>query len=109
MNNNIIGAVVVGIIGLFIAFVNYIISKNVLIKSAEKYSLVTVVRQIVQVSFLAVVYFAGTKAQDINPVYLLVGAAIGMTLPMMYFTKKLLSINETLTARITEKGDEADG
>ena len=109
MNNNIIGAVVVGIIGLFIAFVNYIISKNVLIKSAEKYSLVTVVRQIVQVGFLAIVYFAGSKVQTLNPVYLLVGAAIGMTLPMMYFTKKLLSINETLTARITEKGDEAEG
>ena len=106
MNHSIIGAVAAAIIGLFVAFINYFISKKVLIKAPEKFSLITVVRQILQIGFLAAAYFIGTKIQSVNPVYLMVGAVLGMTLPMIYFTKKLLVVNE---ARVKEKEEETDG
>ena len=109
MNHNIIGAIVAAIAGVVIALINYIFSKKVLINAPEKYSLITVVRQILQVGFLVVVYFTGTKTQLADPVYLLVGAVLGMTVPMIYFTKKLLLINEAEAKAKNKKEDEADG
>ena len=109
MNHNIIGAIVAAIAGVVIALINYIFSKKVLINAPEKYSLITVVRQILQVGFLVVVYFTGTKTQLADPVYLLIGAVLGMTVPMIYFTKKLLLINEAEAKAKNKKEDEADG
>lgn len=109
MNHNLIGAIVAAIAGVVIALINYIFSKKVLINAPEKYSLITVVRQILQVGFLVVVYFTGTKTQLADPVYLLIGAVLGMTVPMIYFTKKLLLINEAEAKAKNKKEDEADG
>lgn len=109
MNHNIIGAVITAVVGLLIAFINYTLSKRVLIKSPERYSLITVARQLLQIGFLVVVYFVGEKTQLADPTYLLVGAVIGMTVPMLFFTKKLLDINNTAAKNKTEKEDEADG
>ena len=109
MNQNILGAVFVAIIGMLIAFINYLISKKVLIKAPEKFSLITVIRQALQVGFLAAAYFVGTKIKDVNPAYLMVGAVLGMTLPMFYFTKKLLAVNELTSKEKKEKEDETDG
>ncbi len=107
MNHNIIGALIAAAIGLLIAFVNYLISKKVLINAPEKYSLVTVARQILQIGFLAASYFIGTNLKLADPVYLLVGAVLGMTLPMLFFTKKLLAVNESALRK--KKEDETDG
>lgn len=111
MNQNIVGAFATAATGLFIAFVNFVLSKKVLVKAPKKYSLITVARQIIQVGFLAAVYFVGTSTGFADPIYLLVGAVIGMTLPMIYFTKKLLLVNELMANKVkeNEKGDEADG
>lgn len=109
MNRNITGALITAGIGVLIAFINYLISKNVLIKAPQRYSLITVGRQVLQIGFLALVYLTGAKTEFADPAYLLVGAVLGMTLPMLYFTKKLLRINETIEKKKEEKGDEADG
>lgn len=109
MNHNIIGAAAALILGLTVAFVNYLFSKKVLIKSPEKYSLVTVVRQVLQVGFLVLVYLIGTKTQLADPAYLLVGAVLGMTVPMLFFTKKLLHINDLAATDKNEKEADTDG
>lgn len=106
---NIIGAVVAAAVGLLIAVANYIFSKKVLLKAPEKYSGSFVIRQILQVAYLVLVYYVGSKTQIADPVYLLVGAAAGMTIPMFFFTKKLLSVNETIKTNKTEKEDKTDG
>lgn len=95
--------------GLLVAFVNYLFSKKVLIKAPQKYSLITVARQILQVGFLAIVYLIGTKTELADPVYLLVGAVIGMTVPMIFFTKKLLLVNDSVSTSKIEKEAETDG
>lgn len=107
MSHNIIGAFVTAVIGLLIAFINYSFSKKVLEKTPEKYALITVARQILQIGFLAIVYFVGTKTQVADVIYLLVGAVLGMTVPMFYFTKKLLTLNESFVK--TKKEDDANG
>jgi ABC-type maltose transport system permease subunit len=109
MNSNIIGVVVAIIVGFLIALINYFLSKMVLLKAPEKYSLVTVVRQVLQICFLVIVYFIGDKIQEVNTIALLVGAVLGMTLPMICFTKKLLSLNQNLNKKEPGKEDDVNG
>ncbi len=111
MNYNIIGAVAAAIIGILIALANYLLSKKVLVKAPEKYSIITVLRQILQIGYLAAVYFVADKTGFANPAYMLIGAVLGMTLPMLLFTKKLLAVNASAAAHTKEKGkeDETDG
>ena len=106
---NIIGAVIAAAVGLLIAFANYVFSKKVLLKAPEKYSGSFVIRQILQVTYLVLVYFIGSKTQIADPMYLLAGAAAGMTVPMFFFTKKLLLLNDTIKTKKTEREDKTDG
>ncbi len=107
MIQNIIGGAVTATVGVFIAVINYLFSKKALTKVPDKYFLTTVTRQFIQVAFLVTVYFIGTKTQIADTVFLLVGAVLGMTVPMIYFTKKLLSLNEAVKPK--EKESEQDG
>ncbi len=109
MNPNVIGFVVAIIVGFLVALTNYFLSKTVLIKAPEKYSLITVVRQVLQIGFLVIVYFIGEKIQEVNTMYLLVGSVVGMTVPMIYFTKKLLSLNGALNKKSIDKEDDVNG
>lgn len=104
---NITGAAIAAAVGFFIAFLNYIISKKVLLKAPDKYSVTLIARQILQVGYFVAVYFIGSKTQIASLIYLLVGAVAGMTVPMFLFTKKLLAINDAMKAK--KKEDEADG
>ncbi|MBR5438405.1 MAG: hypothetical protein IKV21_05740 [Clostridia bacterium] len=108
MNNNIIGALICGAAGFLVAFVNYAISKKVLETHAEKFSMATVLRQIIQVGYLIAVYFiCSALGQDIT--FPLVGAVVGMTVPMLFFTKKLVSFNDTLVKKTKEGEDDING
>ncbi len=94
MERNIIGALVCALIGFAVAFLNYFVSKKVLETRAEKFASVTFLRQGIQIAYLIGVYFIGTKF-GFDIIYLLVGAVLGMTVPMFFFTKKLVSLNES--------------
>lgn len=109
MNHNIIGALITAAVGVLVAFANYLLSKKILTKAPEKYSLITVARQIFQIGFLIIAYFVGTKIESVDLTYILVGAVVGMTLPMIYFTKKLLTVNELTAKDKKEKEGETDG
>lgn len=106
---DVIGAVLAAVAGLFVSFANYLFSKKILINSPDKYSFITVVRSVIQVGFLALVYFIGTKTGIADPVYLLVGAVLGMTVSMFFFTKKLLSLNESLSRKIKNEKEDENG
>ena len=93
MKPDIAGAAVTAVLGVAVAVVNYLLSKQVLLKAPDKYAFITVVRQMVQIGFLAAVYFIGQKLENADATYLLVGAVVGMTVPMLYLTKKLLRLN----------------
>lgn len=109
MKYDIIGAVVAAVIGLIVASANYLISRKILIKAPDKYSLVTVLRQVIQIGYLALVYFVCAKTGIADSVYLLIGAVLGMTVPMFFFTKKLLSVNEGLSRKTENEKEDENG
>ena len=104
MAQNIIGAVICAMAGFLVAYINYALSRKILKTQPEKFALATVARQVVQVGYLIAVYFIGSKL-SVSLVFLLVGAVIGMTVPMFFFTKKLLAVNESLVTK-NKNGEE---
>ena len=104
MKPEIIAAATALVLGVLVAMLNYLLSRQVLVKTPEKYVLVTMVRQLVQIGFLAVVYFIGKKLTAADVTYPLVGAVLGMTVPMLFFTKKLLELNNS-RAKAKEESD----
>ena len=104
---NIIAATVFAAVGLLVAFISYVISKKALEKNPQKYAMTTVLRQVLQVGFIVAVYFIGRKT-DYDITYLLVGGVLGLTVPMFFFTKKLLNYNEAINKE-KRKEPENDG
>ena len=108
MAHNIIGAVICALAGFLIAYANYILSRKILETHPEKLALSTVARQVIQVGYLIAVYFIGSGLA-VSLTYLLVGAVIGMTVPMLFFTKKLLAVNESLVPKIKNGEEDENG
>ena len=109
MISNMIGAVLTAAIGFLIALLNFAFSKKVLQKKPEKIPTAFVARQILQVAYLVLVYLVGAQINNINVVFLLAGAAVGMTFPMFFFTRKLLMLNDADAPRKAGKAEENDG
>ncbi len=104
---DILGAVITFALGVGIATLNYCISKYFLVKNPDKFAMTTVVKQIFNVGYLVVVYMLG----DFLPFklsYLLIGAVLGITLPMFIYTRKLLQLNEVKRAETRETEGESD-
>ena len=105
---NIVSGMIAIAAGVLIAFINYTISKKVLIKCPDKYSFTVFAHQLLQVAYLAAVYLIASQLEAVNVVYPLVGSVLGMTVPMLFLTKKLLSINRANTVE-TQKEDDVNG
>ena len=108
MFSNIIGAVITAVVGFLIAFLNFVFSKGVLQKVPEKIPTAFIGRQLLQVAYLVLVYLVGSRVENIDIVFLLVGAAVGMTIHMFFFTKKLLALNDAEPVKKMGK-EEHDG
>ncbi len=106
MKANLIGCAVVFAIGILLAYLGYRLCAYAIKKRPEYYPFATVFRQILQILYFVAVYFLGEKS-GADVVYLLVGAAVGITLPMFYFTSKLVKLNDDLTRERRES--ESDG
>ena len=108
INFNIIGAVLCFLSGVGIASANYFLAKFFLKKRSEKLSVISAIRQFIQIIFLFVAFFIG-KYTELNEWHLLIGAALGLTLPMIYFTPKLLNLTKTKLEKAEEKEANSDG
>lgn len=106
---NLVSAAIAAAAGALICAANYTISKKVLIKSPDKYSFTIFAHQLLHIAFLAAVYFIVSRIKTIDVVYPLGGAVLGMTAPMFFFTKKLLSLNNKMKAAKAETEDDAHG
>lgn len=105
MNENIVGAIITFVLGVCIAFLNFLLSKAILTKSPEKYAFSTIVRQITQVLYIVAVYFVSTVAPW-DMWYMLIGAVLGVTIPMIYFTHKLIKINDSMIKKDKKEGED---
>jgi len=98
------GAVIAFLLGFGIAAGNYALSRRILKTAPDKLSLAMMARQFVQILFIVLVYFLG-KYTPWNRLWLLVGGVLGMTLPMFWFTSKLVKLNDSMKG----KEDETNG
>ena len=108
MNENIVGAIFSFALGVVVAFLNFLLSKAILTKQPEKYAFSTIVRQATQVLYLVAVFFIS----DYTPWdswYMLIGAVLGVSVPMIYFTHKLLQLNQSAPRKDNKKEGEDNG
>lgn len=108
MISDLTGAALAFILGLGICFGNYKLSDFFLKKQPDKFSYVSVIRQAVQVVYIVVLFFAA-KHTPWDRTYLLIGGALGVTLPMIYFTTRLLKTNNSVKTQTEKKEGEENG
>lgn len=108
MNESIVGAIITFALGIVIAYLNFLLSKAILTKQPEKYAFSTIIRQIMQIIYIVAVYFVSTIAPW-DMWYMLIGAVFGVTVPMVYFTHKLLRLNQTVKTKDDKKEGEDNG
>lgn len=108
MNSDFIGAILAFAAGVIICFGNFRLSEYFLKHRPEKYSSVSVLRQIIQVAYILVLFFTA-KYTPWNRSFVLIGGALGVTLPMFVFTYRLLKTNNDRTPDKKEKEESTDG
>lgn len=94
MPSGIIAAFAALLGGVLIAFINYLISRYVLMKRASLFSSVSLVHQILNVAYIVALYFIAVKT-GINLIYMLAGGALGITLPMLIFVPQLIKLTKS--------------
>ena len=94
---DIVGLSVSAILGVGVAYLNFCISKYMLRNCPDKFAYSTVIRTLICVIFFGLVCLIG-KATPCNLTFLLVGAALGATLPTLFFTKSLLNYSKELSS-----------
>ena len=80
-------------LGAVIAYINYVISKHLLKKKPDMYAMGQIVRQAIQIGYLILIYALGGYTPW-SPNWLLVGGVLGITLPMLFFTARLVKFND---------------
>ena len=88
--------------GAVLAVAEYFLAKWVLKHHAQHYAAVSVIRQLLNVGYLAALFFLGRgDTQGLVP--LLVGGALGLTVPAAFLTAALL---KSVPQNDEKKGDD---
>jgi len=103
MTGSLPGILITLTIGAALAYVNYILTKKAASKSSGALSAVPVLRMVLNVGYLAAVYFIAPLTPW-DTVWMLLGAVVGITVPMFIFTFMLLG-----QLNGEKKQDKADG
>lgn len=106
-DSNLTGAAAAFLLGVLICFGNYIISGYFLKKHKEKYHFVSFIRQPIQILYIVAAFFLAPYTPW-DRTYLLIGASLGVTLPMFIFTYRLLKANKKENPA-TQKEADKDG
>ena len=105
MDSPLIGAVLAFLGGTVIAGINYRINLRALRKNPSSLARLSTLRQLLSVGYLAAVYLLSSLLPwGYRP--LLLGAALGLTIPAILFAVRLTRING---AASSTKGDEENG
>ncbi len=97
-----LGAIIAFVLGVVVSFANYKINDRILKVKPDLVAAGTVVRQLFNVGYLAAVYFI-VPHTPFSMILALVGAVLGLTLAMFYFTYCLVRIMDK-----SKKTDDAD-
>ena len=111
MGWNVLGAAAAFVCGGAVAYGNYALTKRMLLKKqgAKSLSGVSALRQVINVAYLVLVSLLAKKL-PLSMAWLLIGAVLGLTIPMFLFTARLakldLSSGDGAQVRSDEKGGE---
>lgn len=95
LRSDLFGAVLAFAAGFGLAGVSYLFSRRVLQNAPDKYAASQTVKQIVQILFLVALFVVGGYTPW-DRIWLIVGGVLGITLPMIWFTYKLVKFNDSL-------------
>jgi len=95
MQSDFVGVVLAFAIGVAIATINYMLSRWILKKRPTWYALMQIVKQWIQIAYMIVLFVFG-KYTPWDPVWLLVGGTLGVTIPMFLYTYLLVKFNDSL-------------
>lgn len=104
LETNLFGAALAFLLGAAIAWLNYRLSCRALKRAPDKFAASAPLRQLIQVAYLVALFFLGVYTPW-DRVWLLVGSCLGITIPMIYFTHKLVKLNESMG----RKEEDTDG
>ena len=106
MASPIVGGLLAFLAGLAVAVVNYGINLSVLKKKPAALTSLSVVRQALNVGCLAAAYLL-SKVLPWDSAPLLIGAALGLTVPSVLFSLRLAKQNDAMsTGKTPGEGDD---
>ena len=111
MDSPIIGGLLAFLLGSAVSGVNYAINLRTLKKKPSALASMAVVRQVLNVGCLVAV-FALSGVLPWGRMVLLLGAAIGLTIPSILLSLRLAKINDAISAqskKTSEKGGDPNG
>ena len=112
MSSPIVGGAVGFLIGFAIAALNYRINLRTLRKKPDQLANMSVVRQVLNVACLIAAFLLG-KVLPWGQVPMLIGTALGLTIPAIFFAFRLAKLNDAASAQAEqspEKGaDDPNG
>ncbi len=95
VQSNLFGAAIAFFIGAAIAAAGYFLSRHMLLKNPSRYSAVEIVKNILTVVYLVALFLIGPRTPW-DRMWLLIGGCLGLTLPMIWFTYRLVQLNNSL-------------
>lgn len=95
IRTNIFGAVLSFGVGAAIAALHYAFSRRLLLKAPARYAVMQFIWQGVQIAYLFALFALGGYTPW-DRLWLLAGGCFGITLPMLWFTRRLVKLNDEL-------------
>jgi len=110
MEAPIVGGLLAFAAGLCVSCINYGLNLTVLKKKPQALASMSVVRQTLSIACLVAAYLL-SKVLPWEPAPLLVGAALGLTIPSVLLSLRLAKRSDELSAREepSGKGEDLDG
>ena len=106
MNHPVLCAALAALGGAIIALVNAFLTKRTAEKKPDSIGSIFMVRQLLNVGYLAVIYFLSRRWEG-SLMPLLIGAALGLTVPSFLFAFRLSRQKSSAPKKNNEsKGDE---
>ena len=103
-----IGATITCLFGILVSFANYRLSVRLLVKNPASIQISTLARQILNIGYLAAVYFLAPYTPW-DRIAMLVGAVVGVTGGLFYFTYRLVRrMDQMRTDKVKTSPVQAD-
>lgn len=99
------GALIAFAVGVLIGYANYRISKAAVVKNGNSLPAVALLRQLFQIGYFLILYFAAPYTPW-SRTPLLVGGALGVTAAILIFTVRLLKFSREVGAVNDKPGGE---